>query len=322
MTIELICPIDSEPLTAAENLLECREGHDWKIVDSIPRLIEGDNHYSAAFGLQWQTFRKTQLDSYTKVPLSYERARRCLGESVWKDLYGSDQYHVLEAGCGAGRFTEILLGAPYTHVFSVDSSDAVDANQLNFPQNDRHCIFQADVVKLPFLPYQFDLVFCLGTIQHTPSPEKAIAKLYQQVKPGGSLVLDHYVLSFRSLTRFGQTAFRLFMKRLSPERSLRYTERLVRMLFPFHRAARSVPFLHGVLSRFSPLLTYFHRFPELSDQLQYEWSLLDTYDALTDWYKHRRSVGQIKHILSNLGAAEIQVVHGGNGIEARCRRPA
>lgn len=167
MTVELICLIDSEPLTAAENSLECREGHNWKIVDSIPRLIEGDNHYSATFGLQWQTFRKTQLDSYTKVPLSCERARRCLGESVWKYLHGSDQYHVLQAGCGAGRFTEILLGAPYTHVFSVDSSDAVDANQLNFPQNGRHCIFQADVVKLPFLPYQFDLVFCLGTVQHT-----------------------------------------------------------------------------------------------------------------------------------------------------------
>lgn len=32
-TIELICPIDSEPLTAAENSLKCREGHNWKIVD-------------------------------------------------------------------------------------------------------------------------------------------------------------------------------------------------------------------------------------------------------------------------------------------------
>lgn len=76
------------------------------------------------------------------MPLSYERARRCLVESVWKDLHGSDQYHVLQAGCDAGRFTEILLGVPYTHVFSVDSSDAVDANQLNFPQNDRTVFFR------------------------------------------------------------------------------------------------------------------------------------------------------------------------------------
>lgn len=320
--IELICATCGAPMTAAENSLECRGGHTWKIVDSIPRLVEGENHYSAAFGLQWRTFRKTQLDSYTGVPLSYERGRRCLGESVYKSLHGSDPYYVLEAGCGAGRFTEILLKAPHAHVFSVDSSDAVDANQLNFSQNERHRIFQADIVKLPFSPHQFDLVFCLGTIEHTPSPEETIAKLYQQVKPGGSLVFDHYHLGFRSLTRFGATVFRLFMKHLSPESGLRCTERLVRMLFPLHRTVRNVPSLRAVLSRVSPLLTYFHRFPELSDHLQYEWALLDTHDALTDWYKHPRSIGQIKRILGNLGAAEVQVVHGGNGIEARCRRPA
>lgn len=175
--IELICATCGAPMTAAENPLECREGHTWKIVDSIPRLVEGENHSSAAFGLQWRTFRKTQLDSYTGVPLSYERGRCCLGESVYKSLHGSDPYRVLEAGCGAGRFTEILLKAPHAHVFSVDSSDAVDANQLNFPQNDRHRIFQADVVKLPFSPYQFDLVFCSARL-NTPLLRRRLLPSY------------------------------------------------------------------------------------------------------------------------------------------------
>ena len=37
------------------------------------------------------------------------------------------------------------------------------------------------------------------------------------------------------------------------------------------------------LSRISPLLTYYHAYPELNDQLQYEWALLDTHDHLTDF---------------------------------------
>lgn len=63
--------------------------------------------------------------------------------------------------------------------------------------------------------------------------------------------------------------------------------------------------LRAVLSRVSPLLTYFHRFLELSDHLQYEWSLINTHDTLTDWYKYPRSMGQIKRIFSNFGTAEI-----------------
>jgi 2-polyprenyl-3-methyl-5-hydroxy-6-metoxy-1,4-benzoquinol methylase len=98
---------------------------------------------------------------------------------------------VLEAGCGAGRFTEVLLkrGASVT---SIDLTDAVAANQENFPQSEHHRIAQADILRLPFSPKQFDAVFCLRVIQHTPSPEAAIAALYDQVRPGGLLVIDHY----------------------------------------------------------------------------------------------------------------------------------
>ena len=49
--------------------------------------------------------------------------------------------------------------------------------------------------------------------------------------------------------------------------------------------------------------------------------MLDTHDGLTDWYKHLRSLKQIKEILHNLQAISVNVKNGGNGIEARCKRP-
>ncbi len=319
MVLDLVCPIDKERLTEVGNSLQCIQGHDWKIANSIPRLVEDRDNYAAAFGLQWQVFRKTQLDSVTGVPMSYERMRRCLGDEIWRELHGPALYTVLEAGCGAGRFTEILLRAPRARVFSVDYSSAVDANQQNFPQNDSHSIFQADIAKLPFAPRQFDLVLCLGVIQHTPSPEDTIAKLYEQVKPGGALVIDHYRRSHRQL-RMAQI-FRLFLKHLPPEAALRCTDGLVKTLLPLHRAVRRSWILNMVLSRFSPLITYY-REPRLDDKQQYELARLDTYDSLTDWYKHHRSRGEIKDILKNLGATDLHVSVDGNGIEARCRCPS
>jgi hypothetical protein len=76
-----------------------------------------------------------------------------------------------------------------------------------------------------------------------------------------------------------------------------------------------------MLSRFSPLLTYYHALPQLSDALQYEWAELDTHDSLTDYYKRLRSPRSITSTLRALAAEQIWVNRGGNGVEARCQKP-
>jgi SAM-dependent methyltransferase len=313
----LVCPVDGRSIVAHDGRLLCGGGHDWSDRAGIPRMIPSPDTYADAFGLQWQVFRKTQLDSYTHTSISRDRARRCLGEEVWERLRGGDM-QLLEVGCGAGRFTEVLLEAG-ANVTSVDLSSAVDANQENFPQNERHRIAQADVRQLPFAPQQFDVVFCLGTIQHTPDPEQAIAKLYEQVRPGGWLVIDHYTRSLSTITKLSPL-YRQVLRRLSPARGLQWSERLVNVFFPLHRAARHNRIAQAILSRVSPVLAYFHLYP-LSDELQREWALLDTHDALTDHYKHYRTQDQIRRTLEDLGVADIWCEYGGNGVEARGRRP-
>jgi 2-polyprenyl-3-methyl-5-hydroxy-6-metoxy-1,4-benzoquinol methylase len=283
----------------------------------IPRMIPSARSYADAFGLQWNVYRKTQLDSHTGSPISRVRARRCLGEEALKLLGRPAGADVLEVGCGAGRFTEVLL-AEGARVTSVDLSSAVEANQANFPQNERHRVLQADVMQLPFAPRQFDVVFCLGVIQHTPSPEDTIAKLYEQVRPGGWLVIDHYAYSLSAMTK-SRGLFRIVLRRMSPERGLRWTERLVALLFPLHRAVRKYRIAQALLSRISPVVTYFHSY-KLSDELHRQWSLLDTHDSLTDWFKHRRTKGQIRRTLERLGVADLTCEYGGNGVEARGRR--
>jgi SAM-dependent methyltransferase len=281
-------------------------------------MVPGARNYAEAFGLQWRTYRKTQLDSYTGTTLSRDRARRCLGEDCWAALQRGDLINVLEVGCGAGRFTEILL-ATGARVTSVDMSSAVEANQDNFPHSESHRIVQADVRQLPFVPRQFDVVFCLGVIQHTPYPEETIGKLYEQVKPGGWLVIDHYTYTLSELTK-SALLFRMLFTRLSPEMGLRCCEGLVNVLLPVHKVARRSGIAHALLTRVSPVLDYYRALP-LGDHLQREWALLDTHDSLTDRYKHFRTKGQIAHCLRTLDADAIWCARGGNGVEARCQRP-
>lgn len=239
-----------------------------------------------------------------------------LGPTLWNTLDGKV---VLECGCGAGRFTEVLLERGAI-VHSIDISDAVDADADNCPLSDKHQVAQADILRLPFVPQQFDIVLCLGVIQSTPSPEETVTRLYAQVKSGGALVMDHYT---HNLSWYTKTAplFRHVLKRLPIERGIKITEWLVRTLLPLHKATRHFRVGQMILSRVSPVLCYYRAYPELADDLQREWALVDTHDSLTDWYKYFRPKNQIRRCLEGLGLNEVYSVYAGNGVEARGKRP-
>lgn len=312
------CPAHNLPLEASLGKLTCQCGCEYGIRGDIPRFVP-DGSYASAFGAQWIRYRETQLDSCTGVPVTERRLRRCLGPELWSQLRGA---LILEAGCGAGRFTEVLLkeGA---RVMSVDLTEAVVANQLNFPQGEYHRLIQADITKLPFREQQFDIVLCLGVLQHTPSPEQTIASLFSQVRPGGVVVIDHYSYQYM-LSYYTKSSWviRSVLKRLSADAGIRATEALVRWFLPLHRATRRSYLGQILLSRVSPVVSYYHALPELADEHQEQWALLDTHDSLTDWYKHFRLRGRIERCLRTIGATSIEARYGGNGVEARAARPA
>lgn len=294
----------------------------YQVINDIPRILKNLDNYAEAFGVQWNKWRRTQLDSYSGTNITQKRLYRCLGSELVELLKNNNkEIKILEVGCGAGRFTEILLKFPSTYVTSIDISNAVEANQENCPQNERHRIIQADAMHLPFLPEQYDLVFCLGVVQHTPNPEKTISKLYEQIKPGGHLVIDHYRPEIRRLTKVTGGLLRPILKRLSPNNRIKACEFLVKIFLPIHKRIQIIPFAQQVFSRISPIASYYHAYPELPENLQYEWSVLDTHDGITDWYKHYRTKNQITKFLRQIGAVSIIADNAGNGVEARCKKP-
>jgi SAM-dependent methyltransferase len=310
------CPSHRCPLQENSGGLVCPCGHRFPLINGFYGFVN-ENNYADAFGAQWNKYRVTQLDSHTHATHSRDRLARCIGSALWKRLPGSQ---VLECGCGAGRFTEVLLAAG-AHVTSIDLSSAVDANAENCPPSPWHRIAQADILNLPFAPGQYDVVICIGVIQHTPSPEHTIERLWDQIKPGGTLVIDHYTYTLSWYTKTAPI-FRAWLRRLPPEAGMRWTERLVHTLLPLHRAVRNVPLAQKLLSRVSPVLSSYHKFRDLSDEDLYQLALLDTHDSLTDWYKHFRTRGQIRSVLQHCGAHQIYCEYGGNGVEARATKPS
>jgi 2-polyprenyl-3-methyl-5-hydroxy-6-metoxy-1,4-benzoquinol methylase len=325
-------PLSGEPLDHVEDgdgnsYLICVAGvgvnkRRYPILKGIPRLLLTDGNYADAFGEQWLRWRTTQLDSHSNTTITKDRLLRCLGDKGVEMLSRTDRpTHILEVGCGAGRFTEILLQFPSARVTSLDLSAAVEANQTNCPQDAHHRVVQADIMQAPFEGQGFDMVICLGVIQHTPNPEATMAKLFEQVTPGGMLVIDHYTPEIKRWTKISALLLRPVIKRLPSKARMRICELLVSVFFPVHRAIRHIPFAQQVFSRVSPITTYLHAYPQLPERLQREWAILDTHDSLTDWYKHLRTTKQIESALRNMGAIARVVSKGGNGVEASCWKP-
>ncbi len=182
----------------------------------IPRFVSSKN-YATNFGLQWKRHAKTQLDSYNGATYSRDRLLRTTN---WPT--NIEGYKILEAGSGAGRFTEILLRTKAT-VFSFDYSEAVEANFANNGMAKNLCLFQASIYEIPLPKASFDKVLCIGVLQHTSDVKKSFMCLAELVRPGGELVVDFYPANLRGLLHW-KYLLRPITKRISPVRLYSFTE--------------------------------------------------------------------------------------------------
>ena len=309
---QLICFEHSQALAQEGSLLECQNGCQYEVRNGIPRFI--NSNYAQAFGFQWNRFQKTQLDSYTKTNITRERLEESLGVELLEKV---GDLNCLEIGCGAGRFTEILLKL-CAQVVSVDLSDAVDANKINFPISGSHTIIQGDVLKLPFKTENFGLVVCLGVIQHTPDPESTIIALSKQVQPGGWLVIDHYTKSFAWNLRSARY-IRQILKRLPPKKAFAIVEKIYYFSKPFYLLSANRIY-RKILNILLPVVFFDKEIPELKQEFRDEWSILDSFDGLTDWYKHRRTKIQIREALEKSGLIVEMCEYGGSVVIARAHK--
>jgi len=294
-------------------------GNEYPIIRNIPRFVGGAN-YADDFGWQWNKFKLSQLDSFTGVSASLNRLSRCMDGHL-NILAGKK---VLEAGSGAGRFTEILL-AKGAIVDSFDYSSAVEANCDNNGKSDNLVLVQADVRHMPFPKAAYDYVIGLGMIQHTPNSEETIAHLYSMVRPGGFLVIDHYIFKWIKLLPppFGppQDLCRRIVLLLPKHWRYPVVELTVNFFFPIQWFFRNSLLAKRILARFSPVCFYHNTFGIADKKTLYEWALLDTHDGTTDFYRHLRTVAQLNSYLSALGASHIKAWEAGNGVELICQKP-
>ena len=287
--------------------------HRHEIRGGIPRFVPASN-YADNFGMQWNHFARTQLDSHSGHAIS---AERFWGATGWlaSDMAGK---WVLDIGCGAGRFAEIALSSG-ANVVALDYSSAVDACLANLRQHPRLHVVQGDAFALPFSPGSFDFVYSLGVLQHTPDPQRAFASLPPMLAPGGRISVDYYERSLGALLH-PKYLLRPVTKRMPKPVLFSALEALVPVLLPLSRMAGRVPLLGRGLQRMLPVANDEGTLPLTPTQLR-EWSLLDTFDWLAPEYDNPQSEATARQWMVQAGLAQIEVLRVGH-LVARGVKPS
>ena len=95
---------------------------------------------------------------------------------------------VLDAGCGSGRVTQLLLDRlPDGHVVAVDSSESMVEHAREALDPERSTVFQADLTELE-LERPVDAAFSNAVFHWIPNHDALFARLHAALAPGGVLV--------------------------------------------------------------------------------------------------------------------------------------
>jgi len=278
--------------------------HKYRIVNSVVRFVPEEN-YADNFGMQWNHFRRTQLDSFSGQNISSDRFWK---STQWTQDEIKDKW-VLDAGCGSGRFAEVALRAG-AKVVALDYSSAVDACYDNLKHYPNLHVVQGDIYALPFQPDFFPFIYSLGVLQHTPDVEKSFNSLVNALGSGGSICADFYWKRLQSMCHM-KYLLRPITKRIDHRRMFRIVTTIVPKILPLSNVLIRIPVIGKPLSRFIPVANYSTRF-NLTKEQQLQWSILDTWDWFSPRYDNPQSISTLKKWCQQNNLQNIRIFHYGH----------
>jgi SAM-dependent methyltransferase len=304
----LACPSCGGDVESVSGGFECVACRLVYADDGVLRFVNRESD-ADPLGRRWRTLSRVQLDSGRLA----DSERRFRSETALRpsDVRGK---LVLEAGCGVGRFLDVVSRDGAALAVGVDLSSAVDAAAENLGRRDNVVIVQGDIFKLPFKPGTFDVIYSIGVLHHTSSAERAFKALVSFAAPGATIAISVYAATVKpgvpwALNIFRRRALRIVTRRLPRRFLLWWSRRAVPVFWTIDR----IPILRYVRYLF-PVLIY-RDYP-------LEWSVLDTFDTYATPLESRHRPKEVCRWFREMGLADVDLLDSDDGwVSVRGRVP-
>jgi ubiquinone/menaquinone biosynthesis C-methylase UbiE len=298
--MQFVDPLNNQPLTTEQAGLVENGKVKYPLINGAYRIVKG-NDYTDNFDYQWNKFVCTQIDKNNQLSFSKDRF---FSQTGWKkeDISGKN---ILEVGSGAGRFTQIILENTTANLYSIDYSNAVEANYKNNGPNERLHLFQASIYEMPFAKKQFDKVICFGVLQHTPDVERSVKSLIEMAKPGAEVIVDFYRVNGWWTKIHAKYIFRFYTKRLGNEELFKKIDTNIDWLIKAYRFFSKIG-IGKIVNRFLPICDIDTTVPKnMTEQQIREWCILDTFDMFSPTYDQPQRLHTVTNWFNKYGMKDV-----------------
>jgi SAM-dependent methyltransferase len=165
-------------------------------------------------------------------------------------------------------------------------------------------LVQASLEELPFAGGVFDACYCIGVIQHTPDPRRALKSLPRLLKPDGLFAVTIYERRRWTLLHM-KYLIRPITKRFRQTTLLSLIKVSMPVLFPLTEICYRLPLVGRLFAFIIPVANYVDE-PELRLQQRYQWAVLDTFDMLSPQYDQPQNRNQVIADLQREGIVDIK----------------
>jgi SAM-dependent methyltransferase len=294
------------------------------VKNGIPRFVASEA-YTSSFSFEWKSWRRTQFDTAHRKTssVSFAASTGVRPESLAGKL-------VLDAGCGSGRYMDVMARAG-AEVVGLDLSLAVEVAHENLGSLPNCHFIQADLLQLPFRRETFDFIYSLGVLHHTPNTKRAFVNLARTLQPGGEIAI--WVYPLRRLTE----TFHYFPHRVNEVLALDVNYQIpTRWSGLLHRLARPLDWIMENSSAMQRVFTtrlptswlyrlchvaiplyYFYRLPlffpfrlvtKIAMDPDPEWRVLDTFDWYSPRYQWKHTYPEVLAWFEAEGLKEIAIL--------------
>ncbi len=204
---------------------------------------------------------------------------------------------VLDCGCGRGNHLNII--SKYCkQAIGIDLNSHKIAEKLN-KKNRNVKVIQGDISTIS-LKQKFDIVYCIGVIQHTDDPDKTFNNIKKFVKGGGRLAVWVYSKEGNFITMEAlEPMKKYFFSKLSRKNLLKIAKLIT--------AANYIPVytIYKLPLKFLPFYEYFQNWKNVG----WNHNLLNVFDKLNGPTTHFISKDSIRKWFNEKNFKNVHVSH-------------
>ena len=140
-----------------------------------------------------QEYKEKSKDHFEKISSHYSdtytgKYTEPMNDAVIQELEGKNFATLLDVGCGTGLFLSVVLNKFNVGISGIDIAPGMIEKSREL-LGDHADLRVGDSEHLPWNDKSFDIVTCIASFHHYPSPELVLKEMERVLRPGGSVII-------------------------------------------------------------------------------------------------------------------------------------